>query len=258
MTNAELCKKYGRTDEERLLLARLFELQQRALERGTVEFSDFLTPAECALALAVPELSRGPAELRFHGGWDEAERALVSFRERDLPYDVEPPIKALAVVPSAGTLGNRDILGAVMALGIRRDKLGDILDRADPPLLLCDADIARYLIDNLERAGRVRVSVRETTVGVIPPPQFRRVTATVSSLRLDSVTAEGFGISRARAAEAIRQGHVSLNWVECTNVSREVAAGDRISLRGEGKVRLTEVGGVSRKGRTFLAIDRYV
>ena len=248
--------KYGSNDAERQLVARALDLARRAAARDTVEFSGFLSPAERALLASVPPL-RELCELRFDGGYAEAERTLASFRPYGLPYDVPAPIAALALDTGGPALGHRDILGAVMALGVKRDKLGDILDRAQPPLLLCDETIARYIADNLERAGRCRVRVTPGSVGAIPPTVYQRKTATVLSLRLDAVVAEGFGLSRAKAADAIRQGLVSRNWLPCDKVAQEVAEGDCISLRGTGKLRLTEVGGQSKKGRTFLALDLY-
>ena len=39
---------------------------------------------------------------------------------------------------------------------------------------------------------------------------------------------------------------------------KPVEAGDRISLRGLGKMELSEIGGLSRKGRTQIVIKRFV
>ncbi len=249
--------RYGANESERRLVDRALDLARRAAARGTVTFTDFLSPAERGLLCGIPEL-RALAELRFDGGYEEAERVIASFRPYDLPYDVPAPISVLALETGGPSLGHRDILGAVMALGVKREKLGDILDRADPPLLLCSETIARYLADNLERAGRCRIRVSPGSIESVPAPVYQRKSATVMSLRLDAVVAEGFGLSRAKAAEAIRQGLVSRNWLPCDRVSQEIALGDRIALRGAGKLKVAEIGGQSKKGRTFLALDRYV
>ncbi|MBQ2324601.1 MAG: RNA-binding protein, partial [Oscillospiraceae bacterium] len=75
---------------------------------------------------------------------------------------------------------------------------------------------------------------------------------------LDAVTASGFSISRARAAELIASGRVQKNYRETTKPDAPVAQGDVISARGVGKFELSEVGGLSRKGRTAILLRRYL
>lgn len=51
---------------------------------------------------------------------------------------------------------------------------------------------------------------------VVPAVARKIIRDTVSSLRLDAVAASGFGTSRAKMAEAISSGRVTLNYLECT------------------------------------------
>ena len=44
----------------------------------------------------------------------------------------------------------------------------------------------------------------------------------------------------------------------CEKPDKPVAEGARISVRGLGKIRLTSIGGQTKKGRTTIIIDRYV
>ena len=90
----------------------------------------------------------------------------------------------------------------------------------------------------------------------VPIVARKTIRDTVSSLRLDAVAASGFGTSRAKMAEAISSGRVTLNYLECTRSDHPVAEGDSIACRGMGKCRLVTVGGRSRKGRINITIDR--
>ena len=54
------------------------------------------------------------------------------------------------------------------------------------------------------------------------------------------------------AAEQIRLGLVSLNYLPCERTDAPVKEGDVISLRGRGKGCLAEVGGRSKKDRLFV------
>jgi RNA-binding protein YlmH len=58
-----------------------------------------------------------------------------------------------------GTLGHRDILGAVMALGIERDTVGDIICEASQAALVRLPELGEYIADNLKKAGRVGINV---------------------------------------------------------------------------------------------------
>ncbi len=257
MNHSQIAQKYTADPEDRMLVSRVLDLANRAQSGSFYAFTDFLTPAQRGLLCTVREIT-ALCELRFDGGYPDAERTIGILCPRDAGYEPVLPITVLELHTKGEPLSHRDILGALMALGIRREKLGDIIASANPPLMLCDEVIAPYLIEHLTRAGRNSVSLKPGTPGAIPPAKTVRKTATVMSLRADSVVAEGFGLSRTRAADLIRQGAVSLNWQPCASPSKSVAQGDRISARGFGKFLIAEIGGQSRKGRTFIALDVYV
>jgi len=82
-------------------------------------------------------------------------------------------------------------------------------------------------------------------------------TDTVASLRLDTVLSAAFGMSRAKAAELIAAGRVSLNHQVCLRTDKEVVEDSLLSVRGLGRAKLMEIGGVSRKGRSFIKIGVY-
>lgn len=62
-------------------------------------------------------------------------------------------------------------------------------------------------------------------------------------------------VGRTSAAAQIRAGAVHLNYTECLRPDAPVAPGDVLSLRGAGKGSVTEVGGISRKGRQFVTAE---
>ena len=80
---------------------------------------------------------------------------------------------------------------------------------------------------------------------------------TVASLRLDAVLGSGFSISRGRAAELIAAGRVSLNGCECLKPDRQLAERDILSVRGQGRLILREIGGLSKKGRFYITVERF-
>ena len=112
---------------------------------------------------------------------------------------------------------------------------------------------------NYYKAGRTNLSLSQHTISELIVPQQKRttITDTVASLRLDSVIASAFGLSRGKAAEAIGRGIVFVNHVEVTKPDFQVSEGDKLTLRGKGKACLLEVGGRSRKDRQYITIEKY-
>ena len=147
-----------------------------------------------------------------------------------------------------------------MSLGIERDRLGDLLVTNDSVKILCDRNLADYLLQNLLRIGAVGVEVQETGLDTIAPKEERckEIRATVASLRVDAIAASGFGCSRSRAASDIAADKMKLNWQPVKSASRTIKEGNVLSLRGRGRLEVAEVRGQTKKGRTVVVLKRYL
>lgn len=62
-----------------------------------------------------------------------------------------------------------------------------------------------------------------------------------ASLRLDAVGSAGFGMSRSKLKEMIEGGEVMVNWKETKSAAYTVKAGDLVTVRGKGRLEITEV-----------------
>ena len=76
-------------------------------------------------------------------------------------------------------------------------------------------------------------------------------------MRLDCIVAMAANVGRAESARLIAQGLVSCNAQVICAPAREIAAGDKISVRGVGKFQIAEIGAPTKKGRLRLAYDKY-
>jgi RNA-binding protein YlmH len=70
--------------------------------------------------------------------------------------------------------------------------------------------------------------------------------------------ASAFSLSRGRAAEAIESGAVFVNGLQSEKADRQIKEGDKLLLRGKGKVLLKAVGGVTKKDRISIVIQKYL
>lgn len=249
----DFTEKYTADKEQRMLLKRINDLVQTSRKQYAVTYSSFLDPTQQALVLSVTEFY---GLIEMVGGYDDAERRLCRVRTDD--YNTETPLPFCLLTAEAtdktAVLSHRDVLGALMGLGIKRELIGDILPNGHAAQFFCLSGIVDYLLTNLTKIGRYTIALSHTdTVDLVPQPTHTR-TVNVSALRLDCIVAEGFGLSRTKAAEAIRKGSVSLNWVICCDPSQEVKSGDRLSFRGKGKLSVGTLSGISKKGRLFLEL----
>jgi len=223
----------------------------RDLERQGAAGS-FLTPAQAA------EARRAfGARVILDGGFTDAERVVPIFAQGD------PREKYLAAIElrfrPQDKISHRDILGAALALGFERSVLGDIQIREGQAILICLPHVADFIVEHLTKAGNTGLHATRISLNSLPETRknLREERGTVASLRLDAILAEAFHCSRGAAEEFLRLGLVQLCHEECRNGSKQVKAGDIISLRGKGRIKLLEVGGESRKGRLWIKIGHY-
>ncbi len=241
------------------LLRRAEDLSRRSMKKWETACSGFLTPAEVRILQNSFRPEDG-CEMIFFGGFSGAERCVAFFLpEGESREGVTGMIRAVRYQAFFGEPGHRDYLGALLASGISRDRLGDILVEGAETTVFCLPGVLSHLL-TLDRIGKTHVRAEEIPLNTvkIPKREVRELSFTVMSLRLDAVAAGMFRLSRSSCAELIRAGLLSLNYTVCDRVDASVAEGDVLSLRGHGKGVLAEVGGQSRKGRLFVRAELYL
>lgn len=245
--------------DEVLLKKRIAELRKRADFAYRTEFTDFLTLSEIETAKTV----LNGANYRFYGGCPDTERQMLCIAPEDVEVeDAMFPIVRVRIAPKnvkfGEELSHRDVLGSVLGLGLERDVIGDIFVKEKEAYVLCAERIASFLTEQLTQVRHTSVvcSVSEGEEEAFAR-EFRIVSRTVSAVRIDSVAAAAFGVSRSSAASAISGGKVFINGREVTSPSASVKEQDVISFRGEGKARLKEIGGLTKKGRISVTLERY-
>ncbi len=265
--NREKLLRQATSGEDRLLLSRLADKAVKAEGTSSVSWSSFLDPRQQNLVEAAfnSAWSDSGMTMRFEGGYEGAERNIAGFMP-DVEWDLEDeaPLRLLALRKGgagfAGDLSHRDYLGALMGLGIKREMIGDILVSAEGAKIVVLADMASFIMMQLDKVGSERVEVSEANLDALEAPERkeREIRGTVMSLRLDAVASLAFSVSRTRMADWIRAEKVTLNWEVQESPAKPVREGDILSIRGKGRALLESLGGVSRKGRTGVVIKRLI
>ena len=245
-----------------MLLAKIWDKINTGMLRGIPANTAFLSARE----LEMTRYLFGDAEglVRF-GGYDDAERKMLCWLpeyldEEYLSGEDSPLVCLRAVYYEDDILSHRDFLGALMGAGIARETVGDICVNKGSCDFFVTAEIAPYLLQNLDSAGRTKLKLSAIPISEarIPQPEVREIRDTLASLRLDSVISSGFRISRSLATQYICAGKAAIDGLPCEKPDKAVAEGANISLRGSGKIKLVTVGGQTKKGRISVVIHRYV
>ena len=251
------------SDELDLLKKRLAELYRKAYDGSYFTFTDFLGLAEqSALSEVLPKFN-GSFVTRF-GGADGAERVMVRFGDKDdIGYDVPFPISCIKIEPLsqkfADKLSHRDFLGSLLNLGIERSTLGDIVIRDNVGYLFAKEDIARFITEELVRVKRtdVKTSITDTLPdGELYKTEARRIQ--IQSERLDAVIAKAYSLSRDDAQALVKRSLVFVNGKEITSSSYTPKEGDKISVRGHGRLIYKGFDSTSRKGKLNAIVEVYV
>ena len=242
--------------DTQLLPARISDLQYLSQKTSTIKYLGFLTTDELSVAL---KCLGNKQKQNFFGGYAEAQRTVLAFLP-DWCNEPTYPITALTFVyRKCDELSHRDFLGALMALGITRETVGDILIEKGRAVVFVLNDIADFIISQINKIGRVGVSVSKGYTQ--PLPNLSKKVAfslTVASMRLDCVVSALCGCSRNQASQTIIDGCVFVNSICIKKPTHNISANSNITIRKKGRFEITSCDEVSKKGRIILKYDKYV
>ncbi|MDE6850872.1 MAG: hypothetical protein K2J67_00065 [Lachnospiraceae bacterium] len=264
--------------EEQMAFKHFLNLCRMAYQRGIPLYSDFIGLAHRdfvyqAAAEQFPSLSTQNEPVVFYGGYPDAERNVVCFLpEPDYPKPPADayPICCIQIKPVnrrfSENLTHRDYLGTIMGLGLERDQIGDIVikqegnefDKTAAAYVFCKQNKAELLL-NVNRIRHTTVSATKTDAQSLRwTPEYKEITGSVSSLRMDAVLSIAIRTSRTQGLQLIREGQVYLNGRCCTENAKLLQNGDIFVVRGYGKYLFCDTGGVSKKGRYQIIVKQYI
>ena len=248
------------SNDDKIMLSRFLDWTEMAEEKYITKYSAFLDERQCVLCEKVMASVRYENYLLW-GGYEGAERKMLCVYPQYGDDDIKNSFPMTAVTfrfRNEDRLDHRDHLGSLMALGITRDSVGDILVGEGGSCVFVKDTALRDVL-GVTKIGRVGVRAEEGfDPSMVKEPEFREITGTVASLRLDSVVALALRISREKAAALIRGGAVAISHAVTEQISRNVEVGDKISARGYGKFMVKSVDGVSHKDRLHITICKYI
>lgn len=267
MNKEEILKNYKK-EEDRLLVAKMLDKMMLCNKRNKIQNTNFLDVRQNNL-LQKALHRMNIANYIMYGGFEEAERQSIFFYPEKWNKDiVEKNCKlnlqvVQIILPSnlTGKYTHRDYLGGLMKLGLKREKIGDIVVWEEGADIVVLNEIVPFLeqhLTTLTRFQKAQITIKSISDIHQVNIQKEEIEITVSSMRLDNIVSELAKTSRAKAEEIIRQERVLLNYEIVTKDSKLVKIGDKLTIRGKGKFEIKEQIGSTKKGKCVLKIEKYV
>lgn len=247
-------------DKHTLVVSQIQDAVRRVARRGHPKYLGFFDEQSGSVARA---LLRGAPDVsyRLWGGYAQAERTVLGIFASDAEISTEAfPIQPVCFTYRAQDgLTHRDFLGALMALGIERDTVGDIVVGNGKTTVFLHSNIADYCLSQISKIGSVGVhaQIAELTIDDIAP-RFEEKSTTIASARLDNIVSALCNVSRSQAVQWIEDGLVMMDGIIVNKITKPLLGSCKLSVRGRGKFVVFEPEQQTRKGRWVLAYKKYI
>ena len=267
MNKQEIFKKYTK-ENDKLLIAKVLDKMEFARLKNKITNTDFLDLYQKNLIKKLLNSIKCENYLLF-GGNDKSEREVVIFypeklEKRFVEKNYNNIMQIMEIILPSRLQGNythRDYLGGLMKLGIKREKIGDIIvfnEGANIIILNEILDFVNSNISSLTRFSKSLIQTKKIEKLYQQEIKTEEIKIIVSSLRLDNIVSELARTSRTKAEEIINDGRVFVNFENIIKNSKTIKEADIITIRGKSRFKILEVIGNTKKGRFIIKVEKYV
>lgn len=246
--------------DERGFIDQALNWREYVAQTYSPKLTDFLDPREQQiLKMIIGE--HGEVQCVFSGNTDymERKRALIypDYYQHQLE-DFQITLFEVEFAKNFLSLTHPQVLGSLMGIGLKRGKFGDIIIAGDRVQFYCAQEVSEYVrmeVHSIAKAG-VTLKNKPLAAGLMPEEKWKEQIVTVSSLRIDTVMAAVFQLSRQKSQSLISAGLVKVNWTVIDSPSFECGEGDTISVRGLGRAKFFSIDGKTKKEKWRITAGR--
>ena len=267
MNKQELLKDYKK-QEDKICLAQVLDKIEISKKTNKIQYTDFLDMYQVSLVqnfLRKIQITN----CKLYGGYEEAERTIViiypeNYTESMIEKNYNKMLKIVRIqLPEEekGKYTHRNYLGGIVKLGLKREKVGDIIvstQGADIVVVEEFSNILKEQLPSLTRFENSKIEIVEIEKLKKKEVKVEEIKIIVPSLRLDNIVSDLARTSRSKAAQIMNQERVFINGQNETKLSKQVKLNDVITIRGKGRFVIKKFEGTTRSGRTVVAIEKYV
>lgn len=241
---------------------------QFAKQKEKIQYTDFLDMYQVSIAETFMR-KNNIKNYVLYGGFEDAERKILILYPED--YTIEMVEKNYSKIiqviritlpeEEEGKYSHRNYLGGIVKLGMRREKVGDILVSDYGADILVKEETAESLkqeLGTLTRFQNAKIEIVELSELKKQEIKLEELSIIVPSLRLDNFISDLARTSRSKAVEIINSERVFINGQNEMKASKQIKQGDIITIRGKGRFFIKEFSGNTRSGRTIVKVEKYV
>ncbi|SKC87307.1 YlmH family RNA-binding protein [Maledivibacter halophilus] len=259
----DLARRYSLNNKYEIELFKAMDKIEIGVKKNIFKSTDFLDPYLASICNEILKTRFKYDNFKITGGYDAAERKIVViYPDYFYEKDIDIPLKVIKIddLPKEKGFQHREILGSVLGLGLKREKIGDIIINKEHVQIIVLGEIASYIEINLTQIGKYKVQAHIDEIENIIPKEnkFKQITDTVKSLRLDAISSSGFNMSRSKAADDIKREKLKVNFVPINTPSFSIKEGDLISYKGKGRMILDKIAGKTKKDRYKITIKKFI
>lgn len=247
-------------DDNSKFLYKKYESICQSLYYGEIHKSRFLDPNELNLVLSL--LNKNQLIYKIYKSHKFYERSVVLFSNIEFNLDevIKDYITIFRIENKNLDLSHRDVLGALMSLGIDRNLIGDILVGEESVEICVLSEISDYIKFNLNSIKRNKVKIKEKDSIYMEDSLIEYIDKVeiMSSLRLDNFVSTVTNSSRNNSKAIIQKELVKKNYIIDHNPSSEISEGDCISIRGYGRFYIIGLHGKTKKNKEKVEIRRII
>lgn len=253
-------------EDTKLLEAKINDQYQFAISKNKITHTDFFNQAQKRLAEKFLQENKIQNCMFFGGNGQDSERNILLFFPEKFSQEMviknyEKILSVLKIhLPRELEYEHRIYLSGLMKLGIKREKVGDILDYPNGADIIVLNEVADFLENSLPELTRFKsAKIERISIFDVQPKlqEFEEFSIIVSSMRLDNFVAELARTSRTKATEIMNEQRVLVNYEIEMKASRKIATNDVINIRGKGKFIVGEIERQTRSEKLVVQIRKY-
>lgn len=207
--------------EDKMCLSQVLDKIEFLKSRNKIEYTDFLDMYQ--VALVENFLRKINFEyFKLYGGYEDAERKIAiiypsQYNESMIQKNYNKILKIVRVkLPEElkGKYSHRNYLGGIVKLGLKREKVGDIIvyeEGADIITFDSFSNILKEGLFSLTRFKDSQISIEDINKLNKKEIEIEQVKIIVPSLRLDNIVSDLARTSRSKASQIIAQERVFIN-----------------------------------------------
>ncbi len=197
------------------------------------------------------------------GFFENSERRMLAIFPKEWESPIEFPYVVIKIINRSKfkNIEHRHYLGTLLSLGIKREKIGDLILQNDMCYVPVVADIVEYIINSLEKINGCAVRIdkveKEEYALVNSGIELKEKLILCSSMRIDCIVCSVINISRSGGEKIISSGKVMVDYSVVDKKNFEVKEGSRLTIRGFGKFIVDEIVGTTKKDRYRVKLLQY-